>query len=143
VEKGWLAGLQLCPLKGLVVLFRFVVTETVRLQFPIAAMQQGVDQTVGQFFWANAIVLGGNGKGPGPLPCELNHYGLEIFRDPCATKARKYEGVVTTGGSGADFIVLLRKQSCFEDVSVGAGNGHNCIVRPRVKRTTVLRAPRR
>ena len=49
VETGWLTGLQLRPLKGLVVLFRFADTEIVRLHFRIAAMQQGVDQTVGQF----------------------------------------------------------------------------------------------
>jgi hypothetical protein len=39
--------------------------------------------------------------------------------------------------------VLPRKQTCFEDVSVGAGDGHNCIVHPRGKRKTVLREPRR
>ena len=106
-------------------------------------MQQGIDQAAGQFLGANAIVLGGDGEGLGALPCKLDDYRFEIFRDPCALKAGKYEGVVTTGGSGADFIVVLRKQACFENGSVGAGDSHNCIVRQWGMRETVLREPRR
>lgn len=106
-------------------------------------MQQGIDQAVGQFLGANAILFGGNGKWLVPLPGKLNDYRIEFLRDPRAVKAREYQGVVTTGGNGADFIGLLRKQSSFEDGSVGTGDGHNCIVRPKAKCKTVLRAPRR
>jgi hypothetical protein len=38
---------------------------------------------------------------------------------------------------------VLRKQACFEDGSVGAGDSHNCIVRQWGMHETVLREPRR
>jgi len=44
--------------------------------------------------------------------------------------AGKRQHVVATGGNGADFIIFMRKDDCFEYSSVEISNSHNYIVRP-------------
>ena len=108
---------------------------------PLAATEQHRNQAGGQFLGTNAIVLGSRGRCPAPLPGELYGNWLEIFGDPCTVDAGESENVGTTANNGADGVFIMRKRDCFEDGSVGVGNGHLGIVSPRARRKPVLRAP--
>ena len=107
---------------------------------PLAATEQHRNQAGGQFLGTNEIVLGSRGRCPAPLPGELYGNWLELFADPCTVDAGESENVATTGSNGADGVFIMRKCDCFEDGSVGVGNGHRSIVRPRATRKPVLRA---
>src|ERR1035441_7104996 len=107
-------------------------TERLRLRHHgLTATEQRLDQAGRKFLGANAIVLGDSGRCPTPLPSELDGDRLDLFRNPRAVNASKSQHVVATGGNGADFVFFMREHDCFEDDSVGIGDGHNCIVRPR------------
>jgi hypothetical protein len=114
-----------------------------RRYFRRTASEQRLDEACRKILWANAIVHAGSGRYPSALPPKIDGNRLKLFRDPCIVDASEYQHVITTGSNGADFIFFMREHYCFENDSVGVGDGHEVIVRPKAKRKPVLRAPYR
>src|ERR1035437_6029707 len=97
----------------------------------LTSTEQRLDEAGGKFLGAKAIVLGGRRSCAATLPGEMDGHRLDLFRNPGTVNASKSQHVVATGDNGADFVFFMREHDCFEDSSVGVGDGRSCIVRPR------------
>ena len=60
----------------------------------------------------------------GTQPPELDSNRLKLLRDPSAVNSVEGQNVVATGGNGAEFVLVMGEHSCFENDSVGVGDGH-------------------
>ena len=130
LERRPLPGLQFGQTDGDAVFLCAENIERVRPSFVrLTATEQRLDEAGCQFLGANAIVLGGNGRCPAPLPREFDGNRFDLFRNPGAVNASECQHVVATGGDGADFVFFVGEHDCFEYSSVEISNGHNCIVR--------------
>ena len=58
-------------------------------------------------------------------PPELESNRLKLLRDPSAVNAAEGQNVVATGSNGAEFVLVMREYCCFNNDSVGVGDGHS------------------